>query len=282
MASPEDQLSGELIEPDVLPCYKKKSQVVSPPGNSSSSSAGPNSSPSCTTSGPRFGTSGTASRQKLYLLDQLPSTDLAISKLPKNSSIMRLFFGILLSQEDINKNANSLTLATKAAAYKAAKETAVAIKSVWRYHFGIRLIDGQETLSGGVDSSKIMIFGEKFIAEKVMALYNEWKGIERLSRRHDRAALLLEKEDIFRAKLDLPLNILKLKGEQIIFEAGITDWQEELQHLRNQLTPEQPGCCDGYDMRQMKRDKRKLKQSESKELNEQELENKKKEQEKVK
>ena len=94
MASPEDQLSGELIDPDVLPCYKKKVQVVSPPGNSSSSSAGPNSSPSCTSSGPMFGTSGTASRHKLYLLDQLPSTDLTISKLPKNASIMRLFFEV--------------------------------------------------------------------------------------------------------------------------------------------------------------------------------------------
>ena len=56
----------------------------------------------------------------------------------------------------------------------------------------------------------------------------------------------------------MPLNILKVKGEEILRQGGITDWEEELNHLRNQLTPEQPGTCDGYDMRQRKRDNRKL------------------------
>ena len=34
------------------------------------------------------------------------------------------------------------------------------------------------------------------------------------------------------------------------------DWDEELQHLRNQLNPLQVGSCYGYDMRQKKRDTR--------------------------
>ena len=79
-----------------------------------------------------------------------------------------------------------------------------------------------------------------------------------MSRRQDRATLLIKKDASFRNKLDLPLNILKVKGEEILRQGGITDWEEELNHLRNQLTPEQPGTCDGYDMRQRKRDNMKL------------------------
>ena len=194
-------------------------------------------------------------------------------------SVMRCFFGHVLNQQDLNNNNNPLTLATKKAAWEAAKETAVSIKSVWRHHFGIRLIDGKETLTDDVDSTKIMIYGEKYVSEQIMAVFSEWKAVERLSRRPDRAALLLRKEDSFRNKLSIPFNILKPKGEDILCQAGLIHWEEELHHLRNQLTPEQPGSCDGYDMRQAKRDNRKLKARYTRELKEQQMQREKGEQE---
>ena len=52
-----------------------------------------------------------------------------------------------------------------------------------------------------------------------------------------------------------------------------------MQHLRNQLTPEHPGSCDGYDMRQAKRDNRKLKDRYNRELMEQQMQKEKREQE---
>ena len=223
MASPHDQPPGVQVGQDLLLDQDKastKSQhnpeaVFNSPGISSSPSPCTVSA-SSTTSGPRFGSSGSSSRQKIYLLDQFPCTDISKVKLPKMISVMRCFFGHVLNQQDLNNNNNPLTLATKKAAWEAAKETAVSIKSVWRHHFGIRLIDGKETLTDDVDSTKIMIYGEKYVAEQIMAVFSEWKAVERLSRRPDRAALLLRKEDSFRNKLSIPFNILKPKGEDIL------------------------------------------------------------------
>ena len=56
--------------------------------------------------------------------------------------------------------------------------------------------------------------------------------------------------------MDTPFNILKTNGEEILKKAGIKDWEEDLQHLRNQLLPSQVGACDGFDFRQKKRDER--------------------------
>ena len=155
--------------PDVLVDLSKVSHPLSgcatgrgqPASVPVSSAATPSTSSSCTTSTPKFGTSGTSSRQKLYLLDQYPCRDLPSAKLPKNLAVMRCIFDSLLCQEDLIKNNNPVTLATKIAVNNAAKETATAIKRVWRHHFGIRLIDGKETVEGEVDTSRIMIVGEK-------------------------------------------------------------------------------------------------------------------------
>ena len=56
--------------------------------------------------------------------------------------------------------------------------------------------------------------------------------------------------------MDTPFNIPKTNGEEILKKAGIKDWEEDLQHLRNQLLPSQVGACDGFDFRQKKRDER--------------------------
>ena len=279
MASPlhQDHPPDGLVDLDpLLAGESQKSSELSP--NVSQPRSSSSSTPtSCTTSAPRFGTTGTSSRQKLYLLDKLPCRNLTYAKLPKNLDVMRSFFDILLQQGDLTKHSNPLTLATNSAVHEAAKYTAVAIKSVWRHHFGIRLIDGQDVVGGEVDTSKIMVITHKAVVEKITDLFAEWKAAERLSRRGDRKVLLVMKEDSFRAKMNLPLNILKVKGEDILCQGGITDWKEELQHLRNQLTPEQPGTCDGYDMRQMKRDRRKLVEEQNIELTKQGLEQEKRE-----
>ena len=105
-------------------------KIASSSRSTSTSTAGPSSSSTCSPLGPRFGVSGTTSRQKLYLLDQFPCSDLPKTKLPKISYVMRIFFGFLLDQEDLKKHSNPLTLATKSAVLKAAKDTANAVKEV--------------------------------------------------------------------------------------------------------------------------------------------------------
>ena len=50
-------------------------------------------------------------------------------------------------------------------------------------------------------------------------------------------------------------------GEEILSRSGIIDRQEDLLHLQNQLTVEQPGSALGVDQRQAKHDRRKLRES---------------------
>ena len=89
----------------------------------------------------------------------------------------------------------------------------------------------------------------------------------------------MKKEDQFKELLQKPVNILKKgkwrsmvvsgvrervwlpSGEEILSRSGIMDWQEDLLHLQNQLTVEQPGSALGVDQRQAKRDRRKLRES---------------------
>ena len=70
--------------------------------------------------------------------------------------------------------------------------------------------------------------------------------------------------------LQLPFNIVKagrwhtkkvqgrrekvwlLSGEEVLEFSGILSWKEDLLHLRNQLTEEEPGTCTSADMHQKK------------------------------
>ena len=45
-------------------------------------------------------------------------------------------------------------------------------------------------------------------------------------------------------------------GQEILASSGILEWKEDLDHLERQFTVEQQGTCDGYDLQQMKRDER--------------------------
>ena len=77
---------------------------------------------------------------------------------------------------------NPRTLATENAVRKAALETLKQLKEVWAFHFGIRLIYGQEYRNGPVTQENIMINRDNTIVEKIIKLFHEWKYLERLSR----------------------------------------------------------------------------------------------------
>ena len=190
---------------------------------------------------PRFGDDGTATRTKLYLLGKPSTCDISYSKIPKSSTVLRVFFHYLISDPNNNKHSNNLTLATKKAVRDSAMTTVNDIKKVWCHHFGITLILGKEFEGGQINPKKIMINTENTICTKIEKLYDEWKGLERLSRRNDRKDLLMKKEEMFKVKLDIPFNILQKEGEEILCNSGIKDWQEELQYLRQQLSPSQEG-----------------------------------------
>ena len=121
---------------------------------------------------------------------------------------MRLFFGFLLPDEFLKSNSNPNTLAAKEAVNNSVKKSTTLVKSVWRHHFGLRLIDGQEEVASKVDASKIMIVNDTAIAQKIVNLYSEWKYLEQLSRRPDRAttSASLERNAKFKEMLDMPFS----------------------------------------------------------------------------
>jgi hypothetical protein len=142
---------------------------------------------------------------------------------------------------------------------EAVKETLKMMKAVWRHHFGIKLIDGKVHQDSEVDRSSIMIKRDNNIVKDILAIFQQWKYLEQLSRRPDRKEDLMKREAEFRSKLDQPFNMLKKEGELILCQSGINLWEEELTHLRNQLDPRQVGSCDGYDRRQRKKEERAIK-----------------------
>ena len=59
------------------------------------------------------------------------------------------------------------------------------------------------------------------------------KFLEQLSRRQDRKKELVRMETQFREDMDIPFNILRKDGEQILRQAVIISREDELIHLRN-------------------------------------------------
>ena len=95
-------------------------------------------------------------------------------------------------------------------------------------------------------------------------MWKDWRDLQRTGLRKDRASKpsFLKKQDNFvKNVLEMPFSILcRTYEENLKSEAGITDWREDLQHLHNQLEREKPGTCRGYDVKQKKKDNRKLKE----------------------
>ena len=84
-------------------------------------------------------------------------------------------------------------MATKAAVLLAAIKTVPILINVWLHHFGLRLSFGQEFVGGPISEDHIMVNTDRRTAEKIAALYEEWKTIEQLGRRGDRQELLERK-----------------------------------------------------------------------------------------
>ena len=148
------------------------------------------------------------------------------------------------------------------------------VKDVWRLHFGLRVIDGKEFAGQVVpDSEKIMINRDDLIQTDLLRLEKQYHDMEYESRRKKKGKNFLEKEIELE---NTPFNILKVGmwrtmtvgevkriiwlplGEEILSRSGIFSWQEDLDHLTNQLTSAQPGHCKSLDIKQAQRDLKKL------------------------
>ena len=235
-------------------------KLLHPPLSTLPAAGAPNSSPSTTTSSPKMSVGGTSSRGSIYLLEEPPTNHIGAAKIPKTQLVLRNFFSNVLLEPTLKQNSNPLTLLTSSAVRVAAEKTVVKVLAVWEHHFGSRLIFGQDYCEGPVNRSLIMINQVETITGRIIKLVNEWKYLEQMNRRPDRKVEHQRREKLFQDKLKLPFNILKPGGEAILCASGIIDWEEEVQHLRNQLSPSQVGCCDSYDLRQQSRDNRRLKE----------------------
>ena len=121
-------------------------------------------------------------------------------KLPKHNVILRLFLAILRETQKSTKKAE------QAAFFKeAARQTALEIKLVWKYHFGLRMICGKETVEDViVDEAMKLIIMDNKIESKVL--------LEKTRKRKDRCEKDFFKQKVatFQTdKLDMPMNISK-------------------------------------------------------------------------
>ena len=182
---------------------------------------------------------------KVYLLDSQSDT-FGFAKLPKSKAVLGVF---LHNLKDSDPD-------------KAAGRTTDELKDVWRHHFGMRVILGYD--SAMKEISKKIISDDKYIKTKILNLWKDWKLLLKTSQRKERAAkpAFKEKEKNFVDEvLDMPFNIANRNYESVLkSESGITDWNEDLKHLHNQLQKEQIGACKGLDIKQKKRDNKKVKE----------------------
>ena len=212
---------------------------------------------------------GSQTRKTLYLLGKIvhPSTPLGFAKLPKLQPILKKVLGIVEEEK-----------VTKA---EAVKKVTAEITDIWQHHFGPRVIRGkdypEQDIKAEMAEEKKMVISESKISEKIRLSLDKFEKLEYESRRVVKRNTFPEQEAQFTESLKKPLNILKtgcwkkrkingvkerawsLSGEEVLQHSGILSWQEDLQHLRNQLTEEQPGTCHGADVKQMRRDDRILK-----------------------
>ena len=177
-------------------------------------------------------------------------SELSFKKLPKTCEVLSLFLHHLedTNPSKIKKNSNKPL---------AAKLTCGGVKTVWSYHFGPDLIFG-----GDESDRERLICNDHYIIAKVLDTFKEWKQHEKWSNDRIKAGQtwFKNKEDTLKEKLDLPFNISKKDCEKILMKSGIIDWTEDLAHLKNQLQKEQPGCCHSFDLRQEKKDERRIRE----------------------
>ena len=192
---------------------------------------------------------GTKSRQKVSIIDKYPS-DLPSSHLPKNENVLLCMFQFLVEDEERQHHSNPLTVATKASIIRSAELTTPVIKTVWEHHFSDVLINNKQ---------KKIIVDDRKIIDKLVKLFEELKTIDKESRWAERKDTenVIKRRQTFKDKLKVPFDICLKAAEDKIKMSGIANWKEDVEHLRNQLRPDQIGSVAGLDARQVKLDKRR-------------------------
>ena len=69
---------------------------------------------------------------------------------------------------------------------EAAQVTLKELKLVWKHHFGMRVIEGYDT--DMQESTQVMIIKDVHAKAKITSLWKQWKELERVSRRPERAS----------------------------------------------------------------------------------------------
>ena len=205
-----------------------------------------------TKSNPSFG-HGSSSRIKIFMFEDYPIETLSKKKLPKVNSVMLNFFHHLISDEGRAQNNNKHTLATKEAVKIAAFKTCSEIRQVWAQHLTSRLVDQE---------SKILIQDRK-IVDRITDFYKRWKALKQDSERKERATTqnFVNKVSAFKDEVNKPMNVLVKDWRENLKKAGIKDFKQYIQHVENQMKEEQIGSLGSIDTHQIKKDKRKEKET---------------------
>ena len=210
------------------------------------------------TSKPQIGT-GSSSRPKIFLLDEMPSKAMGSAKLPTTKAVMLAEFSYLLDMEEAERKAHSNkdTVATGAAVRESSRQVSNDVLDIWRLHFGGNngvLIEGE----------KRIVISHKNIMDKIVKLYNRWKDLERESRTDRMSSRKYQqKVEEFKEELEKPFDIRNQRWLERLTTSGIKEYQSDIQHLENQMKRVQVGCISSIDSRQWKRDERKRKQEEA-------------------
>ena len=221
---------------------------------------------------------GTSSRPSLYILGCPSIAALGVVKLPKGMQLLQRFEGLLMEKDYSSKSNIDKTKIREEAAGQLAEE----VINVWKHHFGLRVIEGREFEGQQVDeedlNKKKIIIREKHIKQKILDLHTRYKKVEGEAKRKVKRGNFKTVEEELKKDLEIPLDITKQgiwrtikvdgiservwlpSGKEILARSGILNWKEDLDHLTNQLTVEQPGCVERLDLRQAKRDSRKLRE----------------------
>ena len=131
------------------------------------------------------------------------------------------------------------------------------IRQVWAQHLTSRLVDQE---------SNILIRDRK-IVDRITDFYKRWKALKQDSERKERATTqnFVNKVSAFKDEVNKPMNVLVKDWRENLKKAGIKDFKQYIQHVENQMKEEQIGSLGSIDTHQIKKDKRKDKETASKE-----------------
>ena len=131
------------------------------------------------------------------------------------------------------------------------------IRQVWAQHLTSRLVDQE---------SNILIRDRK-IVDRITDFYKRWKALKQDSERKERATTqnFVNKVSAFKDEVNKPMNVLVKDWRENLQKAGIKDFKQYIQHVENQMKEEQIGSLGSIDTHQIKKDKRKDKETASKE-----------------